>query len=124
MDDFAKLYFLCFAIFFFIFGYIFRESISYIYCPLPKYKGEINYGKTYYVSSIHIISSIVFCLLCISLLYEIDAVKKLFNNDAIRISSVVFFWIAGLFSMGLLIEIFLVKTDKEYKDWKDGYLKK
>jgi len=116
-----------FFILFLGFGYLFRKRISYIFCPLEKYKGGRSvpgnyYGKRGYIGLMHAILSFGICMACFSLLYAIPGAKEDFQNNIIRISTFLLLWLLCLFITGLLIEWFLVSTDEDYKRWKHGYI--
>jgi len=124
MDDLLKVVFGSIALLFFSFGYIFRHKISYIVCPLEKYTGKIYKGKAHYFMTAHLILSVGLCILCFNFLYDNKFVSTLFNDSLIRISSFFLLWFVWLFFVGLLIEEYLIKTDEEYKIWKEDFLKK
>ena len=112
------------VIMFAFFGYVFRKKISYIFCPLEKYTGRFLRGKSSYIGLIHLILSFAFSAISFFPISDLKFTQDLFNNDAIRISSFILLLIIWLFIIGLLIEEYLIKSDKEYKRWKDDYLNK
>jgi hypothetical protein len=109
---------------FFCFGWLSRKKIAYFFCPLKKYS-SYEYGrKAFYIGTMHLVIAIGLCVITFDLLYNITALNQLFKNTAFRITSFMVLWFAWLFFLGLLIEIFLVRTDEEYRIWKQDYLKK
>jgi len=124
MENPSAIFILALVLIIIYFGYVFRRKISYIFCPLEKYTGKFNRGKSLYVEIIHLILSFGFSAISFFPISNLKITEDLFNNDAIRISSFILLLIIWLFIIGLLIEGYLVNTDKEYKRWKDQYLNK
>ena len=109
-------------IIFVFFGYIFRKRVSYISCPLKDYEGRSSKGS--FIGIVHLILSFGLAAICFFPISNWKETEELLNNDLIRISSFILLLIVWLFIIGLLIEEFLVRTDKEYKKWKHDYLNK
>lgn len=103
---------------FFILGFLFRKTITYINCPLPKYKGVIGKGKTNNLIILHLLISFGLTLVLFTLLRECWLTTPLFEDTAIRLLSISGLWVIFFYITGLCIERYLVVTDKEYKNWK------
>jgi hypothetical protein len=104
------------------FGYMLRKKISYFYCPLEKYTGKIYKGKAYYFYMPHLLLSFGLCVLSFISISDLQLIDKLFENNLFRISSFILIWFIWILFLGLIIEAYLIKTDTEYRDWKDKYL--
>ncbi|MEY4874917.1 MAG: hypothetical protein RL708_66 [Bacteroidota bacterium] len=124
MDNVVKLVIGFVFVFFFCLGFMFRQKISYLFCPLEKYTGRLYKGKTSYILTTHLIVSFGLCMICFSLLFNIQLINALFDDTMIRISTFFILWIIGWLLFGLLIEAYLIRTDDEYKSWKQDYLTK
>ena len=124
MDEILKIVFGCLVTIFFIFGYILRHRISYIFCPLPKYTGKIYKGKAHYYLTVHFILSIGLAITCLALLQDIEFINSVFDESLIRIFSFILLWFIWFAIIGHIIETFLVRTDKEYQVWKQASFKK
>jgi hypothetical protein len=94
--------------------------VSYVFCPIEKYTGQLGDGKTSKIIAPHLIISFAIAVFCFLFIADISIVDKLFEDNFIRIGSFMLLWLVWVFLLGLLIEAFLVKTDKEYNNWKRG----
>ena len=103
---------------FFLFGILFRRKIAYLFCPLPRYTGKINKGKTHYLFLIHFFVSLGLTIMCYIELNEYKWISIQFEDFTVRILTILAFWLIFFFITGLLIELYLFKTDKEYSSWK------
>lgn len=120
----VKLFLLCSVAVFFSVGVIFRKRVAYIFCPLEKYTGKMNRGKSHYFVVTHFILSVMLTLVCFVLLNDITNLNQLFEDTTSRLLLILLIWLTWIFLLGLLIEIYLQSTDSEYRRWKKTYLSK
>ena len=112
------------AVIFLAFAYLIRKYVSYFFCPLEKYTGQINNGKSIYILIPHLISSFGLNVVIFLFLLDFDVIEDYFDNDLVRIGSFLILWFTLTFLIGLLIELYLMKTDFEYRTWKQRRFKK
>lgn len=113
-----KIYFATFVVLALILGYFFKSILPYIFCPLEKYKGQIGKGKTNSLLVLHLVLSLALSVTSFLIIDNFEIFKYSFQNNLIRIFSFLIIWIASFLLIGILIEIFLTRTDREYKAWK------
>jgi hypothetical protein len=109
---------------FFIALLAFRKRIAYPFCTLQKYTGKISRGKSHYYLITHLLLSLGLAIVCYVLMNRLNTVAILFEDTAIRLLTILLLWIFWILIIGWFIEMYLLSTDKEYKDWKVEYLKK
>lgn len=120
----VRLLLFCSVIVFLSFGLLFRKRIAYMFCPLEKYAGKMNKGKSHYYLLTHFIISVALTIACFALLSGMAALNLLFENTVSRLLAILIIWFIWIYLLGLLIEAYLQLTDKEYGDWKKTFLTK
>lgn len=120
----VRLLLFCSVIVFLSFGLIFRKRIAYMFCPLEKYTGKVNRGKSHYFIVTHFIVSVALTIVCFALLNDMTALNLLFEDIVSRLLAILLIWFSWIYLLGLLIETYLQLTDNEYKDWKKKFLTK
>ena len=101
---------------FFIIAILFKKIISYLFCPLPNYTGKLYRGKSLYLFLFHFFISLGISIGIYSLLGTNEKVSSIFEDVRIRLLTIVGFWIMFFYFVGLAIEMYLLKTDGEYKN--------
>lgn len=123
MEISLKIYFAIFVVLAIVFGYFFKSTLPYIFCPLEKYKGQIGKGKTNNFLTLHLVLSLALSVTSFLIIANFEIVQYNFQNYLIRIFSFLIIWIISFLISGILIENFLTRTDKEYKAWKEENIK-
>ncbi len=103
---------------FFLFGILFRKKITYLFCPLPRYTGKINKGKSLYLFFFHFFISFGLAILCYFAINESERISIEMEDFTVRILTILTCWVLFFFITGLSIEWYMLKTDQEYRDWK------
>lgn len=119
MENPAELIIGIFVAIAFILAYFLKKIFPYLFCNLEKYEGNFYKGKSHRFFIIHFIISIGFCVAVFLKINEIVFIKVVLENSFIRIISFIFTWILNFIFIGILIEFYFTKTDKEYKAWKE-----
>ena len=105
-------------ILFFAIAILFRRIISYLFCPLENYRGKIYNGKSTYLFLSHFFISLGLSVGIYALLSINDRASALFEDVRWRLLTILGFWIMFFYIVGLAIEMYLLKTDGEYRNWK------
>ena len=106
------------VIIFFFIGVLFRKKVSYFFCPLPNYRGKIDKGKSHYLFLFHFFVSFGLSIGSYASLDNNETISKAFDDVSIRLLTILAIWIMFFFIVGLAIELYLLRTDEEYKKWK------
>ena len=105
-------------ILFFAIAILFRRIISYLFCPLENYRGNIYNGKSTYLFLSHFFISLGLSVGIYALLSINDRASAIFEDVRWRLLTILGFWIMFFYIVGLAIEMYLLKTDGEYRNWK------
>lgn len=105
-------------IIFFSIGFMFRKRVSYLFCPLPNYTGKIYKGKSNYLFMFHFFISFGLSIGSYAFLSKNDRIFELFEDVGIRLLTIFGIWIILFYIVGIAIELYLRKTDEDYRNWK------
>ena len=106
------------VIIFFSIGVLFRKRISYFFCPLSNYTGKIYKGKSHYLFLLHFFISFGLCIGSYAILNKNERISAMFEDVGIRLLTILGIWIMFFYIVGLSIELYLLKTDEDYRNWK------
>ena len=116
--DKSKIGFLFLSLIFLGILLVFRRLIKYPFCDLESYSGKYGRGISNYYFIIHMIVSLGLTIACLFLFSDNRAVNDFFQNTVFRFGAIFLIWMLWALGIGYLIELYLEKTDVEYKQWK------
>jgi len=111
------------VIIFVFFGVLFRKSISYFLCPLPRYTGKIGKGKSHNLGVFHFFISFGLSIGSYAILNKNERISAMFEDTGIRLLTILGIWIIFFYIVGLAVELYLLRTDEEYRNWKKSNVK-